>query len=76
MARTPTVTRDQVPEKYREAFDHEVAVGRGASGRLGSLGEIPWPEPPGTAPTGPGWPGVVTCQGATMPGGPGGTGLR
>ncbi len=26
MARTPTVTRDQVPEKYREAFDHEVAI--------------------------------------------------
>ncbi len=30
MARTPTVTRDQVPEKYREAFDHEVAIARGA----------------------------------------------
>jgi 4-carboxymuconolactone decarboxylase len=30
MARTPTVTRDQVPEKYREAFDHEVAIGRRA----------------------------------------------
>ena len=26
MARTPTVTRDQVPEKYREAFDHELAL--------------------------------------------------
>ncbi len=30
MARTPTVTRDQVPEKYREAFDHEVAISRNA----------------------------------------------
>ena len=30
MARTPTVTRDQVPEKYREAFDHEVAINREA----------------------------------------------
>ena len=30
MARTPTVTRDQVPEKYREAFDHEVAISTGA----------------------------------------------
>ena len=30
MARTPTVTRDQVPEKYREAFDHEVAVSKNA----------------------------------------------
>jgi hypothetical protein len=30
MARTPTVTRDQVPEKYREAFDHEVAISRHA----------------------------------------------
>lgn len=30
MARTPIVTRDQVPEKYREAFDHEVAISRGA----------------------------------------------
>ena len=25
MARTPTVTRDQVPEQFREAFDHETA---------------------------------------------------
>ena len=25
MARTPTVSRDQVPEKYRETFDHETA---------------------------------------------------
>ena len=25
MARTPIVTRDQVPEKFREAFDHETA---------------------------------------------------
>ena len=30
MARTPTVTRDQVPEKYREAFDHEVAISQSA----------------------------------------------
>jgi len=30
MARTPTVTRDQVPEKYREAFDHETAISSGA----------------------------------------------
>ena len=30
MARTPNVTRDQVPEKYREAFDHEVALAGGA----------------------------------------------
>ena len=30
MARTPTVTRDQVPEKYREAFDHEVAISSNA----------------------------------------------
>ena len=30
MARTPTVTRDQVPEKYRRAFDHEVAISRHA----------------------------------------------
>ncbi len=30
MARTPTVTREQVPEKYREAFDHEVAISRRA----------------------------------------------
>ena len=30
MARTPTVTRDQVPEKYREAFDHEVGISQGA----------------------------------------------
>ena len=30
MARTPTVTRDQVPEKYRDAFDHEVAISRHA----------------------------------------------
>jgi 4-carboxymuconolactone decarboxylase len=30
MARTPTVTRDDVPEKYREAFDHEVAISRHA----------------------------------------------
>ncbi|MEE8466380.1 MAG: hypothetical protein V3S68_07880 [Dehalococcoidia bacterium] len=30
MARTPTVTREQVPEKYREAFDHEVAISRNA----------------------------------------------
>ena len=30
MARTPTVTRDQVPEKYREAFDHEMAISRNA----------------------------------------------
>jgi 4-carboxymuconolactone decarboxylase len=30
MARTPTVTRDQVPEKYREAFDHEVAISQNA----------------------------------------------
>ncbi len=29
MARTPNVTRDQVPEKYREAFDHEVALSGG-----------------------------------------------
>ena len=29
MARTPTVTRDQVPEKYREAFDHETAINSG-----------------------------------------------
>ena len=25
MTRTPTVTRDQVPEQFREAFDHETA---------------------------------------------------
>jgi 4-carboxymuconolactone decarboxylase len=30
MARTPTVTRDQVPEKYREVFDSEVAISRNA----------------------------------------------
>ena len=30
MTRTPTVTRDQVPEKYREAFDHEVAISKNA----------------------------------------------
>ena len=30
MARTPTVTRDQVPERYRDAFDHEVAISKGA----------------------------------------------
>ena len=30
MARTPTVTRDQVPDKYRDAFDHEVAISRNA----------------------------------------------
>ena len=30
MARTPTVTRDQVPEKYREVFDHEVAISQSA----------------------------------------------
>ena len=30
MARTPTVTRDMVPEKYRESFDHEVAISRNA----------------------------------------------
>ena len=30
MARTLTVTREQVPEKYREAFDHEVAISSGA----------------------------------------------
>lgn len=30
MARTPTVTRDHVPEKYRDAFDHEVAISRHA----------------------------------------------
>ena len=30
MARTPTVTRDQVPAKYREAFDSEVAISRNA----------------------------------------------
>ena len=30
MARTPTVTRDQVPEQYRDAFDHELANSRGA----------------------------------------------
>ena len=30
MARTPTVTREMVPEKYREAFDHEVAISTGA----------------------------------------------
>ena len=30
MARTPTVTRGQVPEKYREAFDHEMAISGGA----------------------------------------------
>jgi len=38
MARTPVVTRDRVPEQYREAFDHETAdnggvvYGTGASG--------------------------------------------
>ena len=31
MALTPTVTRDQVPEKYREAFDHEIAIRRSAA---------------------------------------------
>ncbi len=30
MARTPTVTRDQVHEKYRRAFDQEVAISREA----------------------------------------------
>ncbi len=30
MARTPTVTRDQVHEKYRRAFDYEVAISREA----------------------------------------------
>ncbi|HIF42602.1 MAG TPA: hypothetical protein EYG27_12865 [Dehalococcoidia bacterium] len=30
MARTPTVTRDRIPEKYREAFDHEVAISKNA----------------------------------------------
>jgi len=30
MARTPTVTRNQVPEKYRDVFDSEVAISRNA----------------------------------------------
>ena len=30
MARTPAVTRDKVPEKYRAAFDSEVAISRSA----------------------------------------------
>ena len=30
MARTPTVTREMVPERYRNAFDHEVAISRNA----------------------------------------------
>ena len=30
MARTPTVTREMVPERYRDAFDHEVAISRSA----------------------------------------------
>ena len=30
MARTPTATRDQVPEKYRAAFDSEVAISKNA----------------------------------------------
>ena len=31
MARTPDVTREQIPEKYREAFDHEVAISKSAT---------------------------------------------
>ena len=30
MARTPTVSRDMVPERFREAFDSEVAISRNA----------------------------------------------
>ena len=49
MPRTPTVTRDQVPEELREAFDAETAATGGGGDQRARFGND---SQPGDAPPG------------------------